>query len=849
MHQIQLLNCRSYLCGDYNIDLLKINDKNSYNDFFENITSNGYTPSITMPTRISGHSYTIIDNIYTNNPINTNETLSFILTNQISDHQPIITCIDINTKINTPKTITVTVRGINAMIKFKNDLTHSNLIEKLDKNLSSDPNANYDLVANTLQILKEKHFPTKVIKFDKRKHKKSNWITNGILKSIAYKNKLYKQLLKTPRNTAEYNARKTNLKTYQKILKKSIISAKKQYYFEKFNTNKDNIKNTWQTIKDILNTNKKNKEIPPYFKLDDRRLTDPAEIANNFNKYFANIGINYAKSIKPPKNKTFKTYLLNPCKHTFEFNLLNNESTSELINALKPKDSAGYDNISTKLLKFIKDVITPTITLIINQSITTGIFPDKLKISKIIPIYKKNEDCLFSNYRPISLLPAISKLFEMAIYKQLNIYLDHFKLLYKSQYGFREDHSTELANLELIDHVTNYMDDGKSPFNIYIDFSKAFDTINHNILLSKLSHYGITGTANKLMANYLHNRKQFVNYNDTESDMLDITAGVPQGSILGPLLFIIYINDITFSSKLFTFINYADDTTLISTTDRFAPFSSINELEFKISNELNLISDWVKVNQLAINPDKTKFMIFHKPQKKVNYFSLTLEGKSIERVDSFNSLGLIINKQLTWKTHTENISKKIATATGIINKIKLIIPKNILITLYNTLILPHLNYCILAWGHKPGRLITMQKKIIRIISFSNYNAHTEPLFKIFSILKLDDMYKHNILKFYYKLINRRIPVFFYNFTPFSAISQHKHNTRFKDHNLPTVKHEFAKNNLRYQLICQLNLQPKIITSKVHTHSLAGFTKYSKYYLLNCYDILCHIDNCYVCNLI
>ena len=192
-----------------------------------------------------------------------------------------------------------------------------------------------------------------------------------------------------------------------------------------------------------------------------------------------------------------------------------------------------------KLMKKLKTVLVNPITLIINQSLKNGIFPSKLKIANVNPIYKKDDETLFTNYRPISLLPVISKIFERIMYNQVFDFFTKNKLFYKSQYGFRKGHSTEFATLEIIDRITEKMDKNETPINIYLDLSKAFDTLDHEILLEKLNYYGIRDTSLKLFQSYLSERKQYVEFEGINSEMKEIKTGVPQGSILGPLLFII----------------------------------------------------------------------------------------------------------------------------------------------------------------------------------------------------------------------------------------------------------------------------------------------------------------------
>ncbi len=248
--------------------------------------------------------------------------------------------------------------------------------------------------------------------------------------------------------------------------------------------------------------------------------------------------------------------------------------------------------------------------------LNTGIFPEKLKIAKIIPVYKKEDDTLFTNYRPISLLPTISKIFENLFLSSYIIFFLDKKLLYNAQYGFRTDHSTEYASLELVDRIIVEMDKMNTPVNIFLDLSKAFDTLNHKILIDKFEHYGVNGISNRLIESYLTNRKQYVEIDGSNSEMLALSTGVPQGSILGPLLFIIYINDIAKASELFDFIIYADDTTLSTTLEiviRNTPNLNADNI---LNTELTNVNDWLKQNKLSLNLKKCKYMIFHTHRKR-----------------------------------------------------------------------------------------------------------------------------------------------------------------------------------------------------------------------------------------
>ena len=363
------------------------------------------------------------------------------------------------------------------------------------------------------------------------------------------------------------------------------------------------------------------------FIINNKTITNPAEVANEFNKYFVSIGQTLSRNVQ--SNRSYDEYLVANTNCQLIFHPVNEEMVAKIINQLKNKSSYGHDGISNILIKQSQQCLTKSLTLIINQCLRSGCFPYQLKLSKVRPVYKSSDTKMFNNYRPISLLPSMSKIFEYVIFHQTMAYFNDKKLLCSKQFDFRPKRSTELATLKLINHLISELDKRTPPqiyIYIYIDLSKAFDTLDHLI-------HGVTGAANLLFQNYLSNRQQYVEYNGATSQKLKISTGVPQGSILGPLLFFIYINDLPSVSNVLQMLMYADDTTL------YCNFNSINNVK-RINEELCKVSAWLSANKLALNVEKTKYIMFRTINKRIQYPEMKLNNIAIERVSKFKFLGI-----------------------------------------------------------------------------------------------------------------------------------------------------------------------------------------------------------------
>ena len=365
--------------------------------------------------------------------------------------------------------------------------------------------------------------------------------------------------------------------------------------------------------------------------IDDQEISDQGKIANCFNKFFVDIGPKLASMI--PESQTKFDQYLNP-HQTFmgEANLTDDE-VKEALRSLKPSKSSGYDNISSNVLNETSDILFTPLKYIFNLSLQQGIFPENLKITKVSPIYKKDEEFLLTNYRPISVFPCFSKLLERRLFK----YLSENSILYKKQFGSQTFHSTEHAILLLANQLYQSFDESKFTLGIFVDLSKVLDTVDHKILTTKLELYGIKDRNLRWFESYLSNRKQFITYGDKQTNIETITCGV-QGSILGPLLFLIFVYDLHEVTKYLDPIMFADDTNL------FCSHENIKTLFQIVNSELKLVTEWFLANKLSLNAKKNKYVLFHKASMcdslPLQLPAMTFNSIEIKRENSVKFLGV-----------------------------------------------------------------------------------------------------------------------------------------------------------------------------------------------------------------
>ena len=457
-----------------------------------------------------------------------------------------------------------------------------------------------------------------------------------------------------------------------------------------------------------------------------------------------------------------------------------------------------------------------------------GIFPDKLKIGKVIPVFKNGKVDDITNYRPISVLPLFSKIFEKCLYNRLHNFLSSCNILSNNQYGFRMGHSASMALLDFIDKVSTAID-SKEYMIGFLDLSKAFDTLDHSILLRKLYDYGIRGVVWQLFKNYLSNRSQFVSIDNHNSSFKSIRCGVPQGSILGPLLFLIYINDICNSSQLLQFILFADDTSV------FISNNNIITLVKTFNEELIKLNNWLVNNRLVLNNKKTQYLLFTKKKIETDDLIVKFNNHNILRVSSVKFLGVHIDDKLTWHEHIGVVCNRTAKGVGILYRLRHF-PRSILTMIYYALIISHINYCNVTWSNCTDyymtRLFLLQKKAVRIISNAPYNAHTLPIFYELQLLNVYDINNFNIAIFMFMCSKGLLPpVMMSKFSLNSSV--HHHNTRNSDnYHLPQVRTNISKNTIFFKGPILWNYLP---SSVKNTPTLNSFKRAYKSHLVSLYS--------------
>ena len=488
---------------------------------------------------------------------------------------------------------------------------------------------------------------------------------------------------------------------------------------------------------------------------------DPNEISNHFGKFYSKLGENVVKSIH--KSKLTPNHYLNKIQINPKTLYLHQITPSEIkkyINKLPAKNSSGYDNISNKLLKQIKYSILKPLVHIFNLSIVSGVFPVNMKLSEVIPLYKKGSKDQMNNYRPISLLITISKLLEKCMYTCLYKFIAKNNIFYNKQYGFRNKHSCEQAIQNLYGHILQNKEDGIQTSAVFLDLSKAFDTISHDLLLKKLEKYGIRGLSNEWINSYISNRCLQVkcctlSCNKPElSNKYNINHGTAQGSCLGSLLFNLFCNDLYLNLEYCNIIMFADDITL------YASHRNTLYLNYILQTDLKIIEDWLLSNKLSLNTLKTYAMKFSIGKgENIKKLSLQLNDTIIPLVTHTKFLGVTIDEDLNWSKHINNIISKISINKNLIGRTRNILNSQAKKCIYYSHIYSHISYANTIWSSslscKQKKAInTIQKYCIKAILNKPKRTPSDPLFKSLKIMKFNEIKKFELCKLAYKLTLR-----------------------------------------------------------------------------------------------
>ena len=782
--KIEAENIESNILGDINCDMMAATPANETRHLIELCESYQYAQLIKEPTRVTSSSKTLIDLFLTNEP--DKFAASGVSHIGCSDHSLIYFSRKLTCPRSPPRIVVSRHYKNFDPDGFMNDmaLVPWDLIEELD-----NPIRAWELWKQSFLAVANFHAP---IKKRRVRNCKAPWLTHEIRQLMQERDRI-KRIATVTRDQlkwAEYRRLKNRVNH-------SIKASKKNYYHSYFEDNVGKAKATWNGINSLL-SRKKSVAFASKLITGDTVITDPQELSNTFNQYFTEIGPNLAANINPPR-VSFRDFVKS-CDSTFELKSLTIGEVRKLVNDIPVGKAAGLDGIPTSLLKLSFTIIASSLTHIFNLVISAGTIPKDWKNARVTPIFKADSKVDPANYRPISILSIIAKLFEKAIFNQVYTYLNENKLLSNYQSGFRPMHSTLTALIDITDNWYLNIDDGLTNAILFIDLKKAFDTIDHEILLSKLELYGFKGASLNLFRDYLSDRTQITVVNNFNSDTSLISCGVPQGSILGPLLFLLYINDLPNCNLLSDVRMYADDTNLT-----FAS-SDPNELFSSMTHDLGNLKLWLDTNRLSLNVLKTKCM-FTGTRQKISLLPseqhILLNGHTIERVKSYKYLGVQIDETLSWEAHISEVAGKVAKVLAALRRLRPLCPQNILVTIYKSLIVPHFDYCGAVWGSIGNglslKLEKLQNRAARIITGSRWDARSAPLLHALNWDSLADRRAKQLKSLMFKTVNNLAPEYLSDKFQ-STNSIHKHNLRGAQHNLfvPRPNTEALKKSFSYR---------------------------------------------------
>jgi hypothetical protein len=571
---------------------------------------------------------------------------------------------------------------------------------------------------------------------------KSPWITPELRECIRKKYRIFKKykLGMLPFQT---------FKSYRNLLVKSLKLAKKLYFCNKIEACSSDSRKVWQVINNILKPKCNNSDF--CIKIENRLESNSNIIAQSFNNYFVEIP-HLLQSEESITDEYLDLITMND--NNFFFFPITPDEVKRIICALK-ENSLVYSDTPTKIVKAAANILSVTLSDLFNYCLENVYFPDELKLASVIPLFKKGSRNLINSYRPISLLSPITKIFEKLIYDRVADYFSRKKLFCKEQFGFIKGRSIQAAVLNLLHDLNMAINNNKYSIVVFLDYSKAFDTVSHDLLLKKLYRYGFRGCVSDFLKSYFSSRKQSVKIKNSFSDVLDVNIGVPQGSSLGPLYFLIFVNEFTKICRYCKSILYADDSVIYLSGD------TLSELQDRVNHDISLIYKWSKANGLTLNIDKTKCMLVTTRSRE--RIEIKLNNNVVEEVESFEYLGIIIQNNLKFNLYIEALTSTVSKAAGILYSLGNYLPDKSLKLLFYSLVYPKLSLHILAWGKCPKTVLhplrVALNRVVRCLSSSRYE-HTRDLYHRLDILTIEKLFKFKMCQFMYKEHNEQSCMFF-----------------------------------------------------------------------------------------
>lgn len=677
---------------------------------------------------------------------------SHIVKSDISDHFMCIAVIQENlykAKHNSAekfRKITDSVlRNINASLLNRNwHMLHDMTVDEGSKFLITE-----------IQKLLDFYAPEKQLNCQSKYKLKAEWVTQGLTVSSRKCLQMYKKVVSKPRQSQEFE----NYKKYRNLYNSLRRKAKFAHYNNLVKKNMTDAKMLWKILHKLTGKIKNKKDLSDEIIVNGIKVNNDNTISDAFAKHYSNVGklladrINSKSNIKDPmdnmKKRVEQNCFLFPTDHG---------EIEKFINTLKEKNSKGHDDISNRILKKIYPGIINALEILFNKSLQEGLFPSNMKIAVVKPLYKSKSKTDMINYRPISLLPVISKILEKIVNKRVVKFLTKHKVFYEGQYGFRTNRSTTDAILDFTGNLVDNLNKGNYTLGLFLDMSKAFDSINHHTLFRKLEFYGIRGNVLSWFKSYLSNRYLKVKIRNATSKKYLMTYGTPQGSVLGPLMYIIMANDLVECLKFSNCVTFADDTTI---------FISGNNLKFlyrKINEDLKQLGDWFDSNSLTLNADKSKYILFRTKRKEINYTGkIVLGGKEINRVQHIKFLGVTIDEYLEWDRQVNSVLTKMISGNYGISMVKNIVPVKCKLLIYNSNIFSHLSYALSVWGpmlrDKDKKKIQIQqnRSIRQIFNISKRTRLLE-FYKKGNIMKFNDLIDLSLLKLSHRYIYGILPI-------------------------------------------------------------------------------------------